>query len=106
MGLFGSKEVIGLDIGSSSIKMAHVKGVGVENRLRKFGVFPLPADSIVDGAIMDHAAVVEGIQTAMRELKVHEKEVAISFRGIRSSSRRCSSPPPRPRNSRNRSSGR
>jgi type IV pilus assembly protein PilM len=81
MGLFGSKEVIGLDIGSSSIKMAHVKGIGVENRLRKFGVFPLPADSIVDGAIMDHAAVVEGIQTAMRELKVHEKEVAISLSG-------------------------
>lgn len=40
MGLFGSKELIGLDIGSSSVKMAHVKAVGAENRLRKFGVFP------------------------------------------------------------------
>ena len=37
MGLFGSKELIGLDIGSSSVKMAHVKAVGAENRLRKFG---------------------------------------------------------------------
>ena len=81
MGLFGSKELIGLDIGSSSVKMAHVKAVGVENRLRKFGVFPLPADAIVDGAIMDHAAVVEGIKTALRELKIHEKEVAISLSG-------------------------
>ncbi|RJP19649.1 MAG: type IV pilus assembly protein PilM [Deltaproteobacteria bacterium] len=81
MGLFGSKEVIGLDIGSSAVKMAHVKAIGAENRLRKFGVFPLPADSIVDGAIMDHAAVVEGIKTAMRELKVSEKEVAISLSG-------------------------
>ncbi|MBI5905565.1 MAG: type IV pilus assembly protein PilM [Deltaproteobacteria bacterium] len=81
MGLFGSKEVIGLDIGSSAVKMAHVKAIGAENRLRKFGVFPLPADSIVDGAIMDHAAVVEGIKTAMRELKVSEKDVAISLSG-------------------------
>jgi type IV pilus assembly protein PilM len=81
MGLFGSKELIGLDIGSSSVKMAHVKAVGAENRLRKFGVFPLPADAIVDGAIMDHGAVVEGIKTALRELKVHEKEVAISLSG-------------------------
>jgi len=81
MGLFGSKEIVGLDIGSSSVKMAHVKAVGAENRLRKFGVFPLPADAIVDGAIMDHGAVVEGIKTALRELKVHEKEVALSLSG-------------------------
>jgi type IV pilus assembly protein PilM len=81
MGLFGSKEIVGLDIGSSSVKMAHVKAVGAENRLRKFGVFPLPADAIVDGAIMDHGAVVEGIKTALRELKIHDKEVAISLSG-------------------------
>ena len=81
MGLFGSKDVVGLDIGSSSVKMAHVRAEGAENRLRKFGVFPLPADSIVDGAIMDHASVVEGIRTAMRELKIQEKEVAIALSG-------------------------
>src|SRR5512144_2630281 len=81
MGLFGTKELIGLDIGSSSVKMAHIKVVGAENRLKKFGVFPLPADAIVDGAIMDHAAVVEGIKAALRELKIREKEVAISLSG-------------------------
>ncbi|MBP2678497.1 MAG: pilus assembly protein PilM, partial [Deltaproteobacteria bacterium] len=81
MGLFGSKEVVGLDIGSSSVKMAHVKAIGAENRLRKFGVFLLPPDAIIDGAIMDHGAVVEGIKTALRELKIHEKEVAISLSG-------------------------
>jgi type IV pilus assembly protein PilM len=30
---------------------------------------------------MDHGAVVEGIKTALRELKIHEKEVAISLSG-------------------------
>ena len=49
MGIFGSKEIIGLDIGSSSIKLAHLKMVGGECRLRKFGAVPLPSDAIVDG---------------------------------------------------------
>ena len=81
MGLFGSKDMIGLDIGSSSVKMAHVKSVGLDNRLKKFGVAPLPADSIVDGAIMDQSAVIDGIQRVMRDLKIREKEVAISLSG-------------------------
>jgi len=81
MALMGSKELIGLDIGSSSIKLAHVKPVGVEFRVKKFGVFPLPPDAIVDGAIMDHVSVIEGIKTALRELKVKEKEVATSLSG-------------------------
>ena len=81
MALMGSKELIGLDIGSSAIKLAHVKPVGAEFRVRKFGVFPLPPDAIVDGAIMDHVSVIEGIKTALRELKVKEKEVATSLSG-------------------------
>ena len=75
------KEIIGLDIGSSSIKMAHVKKMGLDHRLKKFGVASLPADSIVDGAIMDHAAVVEGIKNVVRGLKIREKDVAISLSG-------------------------
>jgi len=75
------KEIIGLDIGSSSIKMAHVKKMGLDFRLKKFGVASLPADSIVDGAIMDHAAVVEGIKNVVRSQKIREKDVAISLSG-------------------------
>ena len=81
MGLLGSKELIGLDIGSSAVKLAHVRTMGAEFRVRKFGVFPLPPDAIVDRAIMDHVSVIEGIKTALRELKVKEKEVATSLSG-------------------------
>lgn len=81
MALLGSKELVGLDIGSSAIKLAHVKPVGVEFRVKKFGVYPLPPDAIVDGAIMDHVSVIEGIKTALRELKVKEKEIATSLSG-------------------------
>jgi len=41
----------------------------------------LPPDAIVDGAIMDHVSVIEGIKTALRELKVKEKEIATSLSG-------------------------
>lgn len=81
MGMFGPKELIGLDIGSSGIKLAHVKAAGAEYKVKKFGVFPLPPDAIVDGAIMDHISVIEGVKTALRELKVREKEVATSLSG-------------------------
>ena len=64
MGLFGPKELIGLDIGASGVKLAHMKGVGAESKIKKFGVFPLTPDAIVDGAIMDHSVVIEGIKTA------------------------------------------
>src|SRR5512143_3356908 len=81
MALFGSKEIIGLDIGSSGIKLAHIKAAGTDYKVKRFGVFPLPPDAIVDGAIMDHASVIEGIKTALRTLKVKEKEAAISLSG-------------------------
>jgi type IV pilus assembly protein PilM len=81
MGLFGTKELIGLDIGSSAVKLAHVKASGSEYVVKKFGVVTLPPDAIVDGAIMDHASVIEGIKTALRDLKVREKDVATSLSG-------------------------
>lgn len=81
MALFGSKEIIGLDIGSSGIKLAHIKAAGTDYKVKRFGVFPLPPDAIVDGAIMDHASVIDGIKTALRDLKVREKDVATSLSG-------------------------
>jgi type IV pilus assembly protein PilM len=81
MGIFGAKDIVGIDIGSSSIKLAHIKGAGSDCRLKKYGVFPLPPEAIVDGAIMDHAAVIDAIKMALRELKVREKDAATSLQG-------------------------
>ncbi len=81
MGLFGSKEIIGLDIGSSGIKLAHIKAAGTDYKVKRFGVYPLPPDAIVDGAIMDHASVIDGIKSALRDLKIREKDVATSLSG-------------------------
>ena len=72
MGLFGSKtkSLVGLDIGSSSIKVCELqlvgKGANARYRLQKLGLAPLPADAIVDGDIMDSNAVASAIRQVSR----------------------------------------
>ena len=57
-----SKLAVGLDIGSSSVKLVHVKEKRGGFSLQAFGTAPLPPEAIVDGALMNSAAIVEAIQ--------------------------------------------
>ena len=87
MGLFGSKtkSLVGLDIGSSSVKVCELqqmgKGSNIRYRLQKLGQVALPADAIVDGDIMDSNAVASAIRQVLAEQKIKAKEVAISVSG-------------------------
>ncbi len=56
------KPVVGLDIGSSAVKAVELKSSGNGHKVVAFGSEPVPIDSIVDGAIIDGAAVAEAIQ--------------------------------------------
>ncbi len=63
--LFGrTKNLVGLDIGGSSIKVVQLKDLGRGRGLQlgKLGWEPLSAEAIVDGAIMDSHLVSETIQ--------------------------------------------
>ena len=63
MGLFGkAKDLVGLDIGSHSVKLVELKQRGKAYELVSFGIQPLPPDSIVEGAIMDSSAVADAIE--------------------------------------------
>ncbi len=81
MGLFGSKpkSLVGLDIGSSSVKVCELqqmgKGSNIRYRLQKLGQVALPADAIVDGDIMDSNAVASAIRQALAEQKIKAKEL-------------------------------
>lgn len=81
--MFGSKkQVIGLDIGASSVKICQLqqakKGV---TELKAFGALPLAPEVIVDGAIMDAEVVVDTIQQAVKQFKAKAKYAAISVSG-------------------------
>jgi len=82
--MFGSgksKPVVGLDIGSSSIKAVELSGTKQGYELVSFGVEPLAQDTVVDGAIMDAPLVAAGIGSIFDQQKVKAKSVATSVSG-------------------------
>ena len=69
MGLFGKKKnLVGLDIGSSSVKAVELKpGKGETWQLTTIGLEYLPQEAIVDGQIMDSTSVIDAIQQLFAE---------------------------------------
>lgn len=76
-----SKNCIGLDIGSSSVKVVSVKTSKKGVQLLQFGIEPLPAQTIVDGTIMNQSAVVDAIRALWSRLKLRQKEVSLAIAG-------------------------
>jgi type IV pilus assembly protein PilM len=76
-----SKLAVGLDIGSSGVKLVQLKERKGGYALQAFGTAPLPPEAIVDGALMNSAAIVSAIQELVAQQKVKTKEVAIGVRG-------------------------
>ena len=76
-----TKSLVGLDIGSSSVKAIELKPAGKGFRVSAIGVESVPPDSIVDGAIIDSAAVAESIRRVFESKAFKTKEVAASLSG-------------------------
>jgi type IV pilus assembly protein PilM len=76
-----NKLAVGLDIGSSSVKIVQLKERKGGFTLQAFGSAPLPPEAIVDGALMNSSAIVQAIQELVAKEKVKTKEVAIGVRG-------------------------
>ena len=75
------KDIIGLDIGSSSVKLVKLKESGKSFQLERFGIQPLATELIVDGTIMDAGMVVDAIKALIAEQKIKTKTAAISLSG-------------------------
>lgn len=91
---FGSREyLLGLDIGSDSIKILQLKEVKGKLKVERFGVKPLPAATIVDGSIMDGLGVVTAIKELAGEQKLKNKSVALSISGTSVIVKKISLPP-------------
>jgi type IV pilus assembly protein PilM len=76
-----AKQCIGLDIGSSSVKVVQLRKKGSGWALQAFGVQPLLPQTIVDGTIMDQAAVADAIRQLWKRLKLKSRDVAIAIAG-------------------------
>lgn len=75
------KNLIGVDIGSSSIKVCQAKETRRGLLVQRLGFAPLPPQAIVDGQVKDPGLVVEGLRRLFNESKIRSRDVALSVSG-------------------------
>ncbi len=76
-----AKALVGLDIGSSSVKAVELKQKGSAYEVVNIGIEPLGQDTVVDGAIMDALSVSSAIEKIFTENKIKIKNVATAVSG-------------------------
>ncbi len=83
--MFGSpkaKPLVGLDIGSSSVKAVELKKKGSGYELVSLGLEGLGQDTVVDGAIMDALSVSQAIEKAFTGIKTKDVATAVSGHSV------------------------
>ena len=76
-----AKQLVGLDIGSSSVKVCQLKETKRGYQLVSFGMIPLPPEAIVDGSIMNQTAVVDAVRELKESQRLKAKEASVSVSG-------------------------
>ena len=80
--IFGKKEhLVGLDIGSRTIKAAEIVESKRGRSLKRFGMADIPPGLIEDGAINEPEEVAEAIRGLFKSYNMRQKNVAISIGG-------------------------
>jgi len=79
--LLGKGGVLGIDIGSSSIKLVELEQVGNAYQLRSIGEAPLPPGSIINKTISNTEAISHTLSTLIDDLGVESDAAAISISG-------------------------
>jgi type IV pilus assembly protein PilM len=79
--LIGKKTPIGLDIGSSYLKIAQVNETKGAYELGLFDLIPLPPDIISDGLISDKTSLVEAIKELLRKSGVRGGDAVLGISG-------------------------
>ncbi len=75
------KNVVGIDIGSSSIKLVEFMEGKNGFKLQNLGLSSLPPEAIVDGALMDSVSIIDTIRDLITTSKVKTKDVVTSVSG-------------------------
>ncbi len=76
-----SRQCIGLDIGSSSVKLVQLKVGRKGQTLQNFGIEPLPPAAIQQGSIVDPASVSNAIRSLANRIRLRGKDVALAVSG-------------------------
>ena len=80
--VFSKKDnLVGLDIGSRSIKAAEISESKRGRELKRFGITEIPHGAIEDGTINDPESLAESIRQLFKAYNIKERNVAISIGG-------------------------
>jgi type IV pilus assembly protein PilM len=77
----GSKSIVGLDVGSSSIKAVELKKKGGQIEVTHLGLEPLASDIVVDSMIVDSGTVSSAISKLFLDNQIKTKAVATAVSG-------------------------
>ena len=80
---FSKASLVGLDIGSSSVKAVEIaiKGKNKGFELKSLGVASLPPEAIVQGVFLNSSAIVDSIRQAIDDGNIKGTEVAAAVSG-------------------------
>ena len=80
---FGRRSIVGLDVGSHSVKAVELglKGKDKGFELRGLGIAPMPPESIVQGAFLNSSAIVDAIREAISFGQIRSKDVVAAVAG-------------------------
>lgn len=80
--MFASKkDIVGIDVGSSAVKIVRLRESRGTYHLENIGIMPLDSETIVDNTIMDSTAIVDSIRNLLNSMKVKTARVATSVSG-------------------------
>ncbi len=74
-----AEPLVGVDIGSSSIKLVELSRAGRALRLDRYHIEPLPQGALEEGIVMDIDAVAETLGKAWRALGTGTRDVAVAI---------------------------
>jgi type IV pilus assembly protein PilM len=75
------RNLVGVDIGTSSIKACQVRDTRKGPMLVRLGFSALPPQTIVDGQVMDASVVIETLHRVCKQAKIRQRQVALSVSG-------------------------
>ncbi len=78
---FGAKSIVGLDVGSSSIKAVELRKKGGQIEVAHLGLEPLSSDIVVDSMIVDSGTVSSAISKLFVDNLIKTKTVATAVSG-------------------------
>lgn len=79
--MFKSKDCIGLDIGSSYLKVVQLNDKKGSYELAAFDMLQLPPELIVEGSIIDSLRLVEAIKELLKKSRIKAKNCTLGIAG-------------------------